>query len=151
MNAEKLLLAALMAVMLVSCKPKITSSVLTYSIPEEAVRCFAGDYVIRNMGANRWKVFRIERVVLVSPLLPIAADASRFIEEIHLRPGNSAPEGWREIHLIATWFQRDYPTEEQAIHSIKANELGDSVEGLCRNAKFFLKVNSKVYKTSPSI
>jgi hypothetical protein len=154
MSAEKLLLVAVMAVMavmMVSCKPKSTSNLVTYSIPEEAVRCFAGDYVITNIGTNRCKVVRIEKVALVSPLVPITADASHFVEQMSLQAGNTIPEGWGEIHLIVTSFHREYPTQEQAINAIKANELGDWVEGLCKNAKLFLKVNSKVYKTSPSI
>ncbi|MDB6016829.1 MAG: hypothetical protein JWR19_1318 [Pedosphaera sp.] len=112
MSAKQLLLAILMATLLTSCKPQTRSSVLNYSMPEEAVRCVAGDYIIRNMATNSWKVFRIEKAVLISPLRPIAADYSIFREEMQLNPGNNVPEGWQEIHFIATAFQKDYPTEE---------------------------------------
>jgi hypothetical protein len=149
MHAKKVIVAVFLSVMFVSCKPKMSSNIVTYSVPEKAVRCVAGNYIIRSMGANQWKIFRIEKVALISELSPFVADASSFIEDVKYRPGNTVPEGYGEIHLIVSSFNEEYSTEQLALEAFKSNKLGDGVGGLCRKATYFLKVNSKVYKSTP--
>ncbi|SPE62699.1 hypothetical protein SBV1_880023 [Verrucomicrobia bacterium] len=122
-------------------------NVVTYSVPEGAVKCVGGDYIIRNRGPEAWKVFRVESVVLISRLSPITADASRFMEELHLVPGNTMPKEYGKVHLIVTVFHREYATEAQAIAAINTNALGDSMEGVCRDVSYFATSNSRVVKT----
>lgn len=106
----------------------------TIRFPEGSVECRPGDHLVRRDG-DRFRVVRVQELVLLSRLLPTPAPGPvRLIEEHDLR--DSEPP-WRmnEVHLLVAAYPRTFRDEAGAVAAVEAGaELGEPLDGLCLRA-----------------
>jgi hypothetical protein len=147
MKTNKVMLVLLITTLAISCSREVepTATVKKFKLPEKALPCLKGDYVIKEVTVGVWKIFLVTDQVLLSSLAQISPDGSELVERIHFLQ-NALPPGWEQVFLILTAYDKEYRTELLAISALDKVELGSSVQGLCRPAEFFLKTNSRIQK-----
>jgi len=117
----------------------------THSFPKDAIQCRQGDYVISRTTDGKWKVFRIEDVVLLSRLVPLQFPYGlEWVEEKDAMD-SARPAGWGEIHLLGKSFVREFATSQEATESIKNKTLGKAISDMCLSVRHFPKDTSIVY------
>jgi hypothetical protein len=118
----------------------------TYLFPKETIECDQGDYIISKTKGEKWKVFHIEDLVLLSRLVPLQfAQGIELIEEKDMLDSKS-PSRMGEIHLLLTLFDREFVTSNEAVEAIKSGTLGQSTPDVCLSISHFRRDTSKVYK-----
>lgn len=121
-------------------------SSITVTLPEQAINCRSGDYLVHKAGASAWRVLWVEGFVLLSPLIPLgSSDSTEFIEEQHLRDSERPPR-MGEIQVLVTWFHPMFESEAAAIKAIDHGELGQGVANVCVEIREYTKETTRAYR-----
>jgi len=114
-------------------------SSVTVMLPEQAINCRRGDYLVHKADTTAWRVLQVEGFVLLSPLVPLGPrDSTEFIEEQHLRDSEMPPR-MGEIQAMVTWFLPLFESKTAAIGAIEHGELGKGVANVCVEIREYTK------------
>jgi hypothetical protein len=115
------------------------------TFPNGAVVCAAGDYLICRHSGEGWKVYRVEDLLLVKRLMPLANDPSTLFIEEHMLD-SMTPAYFNEVQLLLTAFDPDFADESKALQAIHLQTLTVRAKGLLRLAREFTEPDCRVVR-----
>jgi hypothetical protein len=119
----------------------------TLTFPKDSIEFLQGDYLISQTEDGRWKVFKVNELVLLSRLVPLKfKHGIELIEEKHTL-NSVKPAYWGEIHLLLTVYKIEFSSSDEAIESIKNKKLDSGKSNLCMSIRTFKKESFLVYRS----
>src|SRR5687768_5482578 len=113
--------------------------------PADSIQCVAGDYIV-TQSTRGWTVYLVHDLFFMSRLVPIKdTQGLTVVEQISIADSATPPK-WHEIQLLVSKYKRSFPSRDEATAAIKADDLGESINGLVRSIKEFKKDTSFVYR-----
>jgi hypothetical protein len=144
---EPLFVATLMLSSCAHCEPHQSESgeqamkPSTQFYPKNALKCVKDDYLIRGDG-ERWSVFMVEDVVLVSRLVPLSfPQGVELMEETNILD-SVVPS----VKLLVSAYPRTFASRDVAVDAITHGGLGDTIPHLCLDFTAFPPESSTVFK-----
>lgn len=111
--------------------------------PDGSVVCAPGDYLICHPSGERWKVYRVEDLLLVKRLVPMLTDPSALLVEEHMLD-SVGPAYFNEVQLLLTALDPDFKEKSEALQAINDQKLTEGVKGLLRSALEFAESDCSV-------
>ena len=118
----------------------------TYTFPKDTIECRQGDYVISKTSYDKWKVFLVDDLVLLSRLVPLQFPHGVELIEEKNTLDSAKPARMGDIHLLVTAFAKDFATSDEAAEAVKNKNLGEATPNLCLSITHFPKATSVVRK-----
>lgn len=119
---------------------------MTYTFPQGTINSMRGDYIARRAKNNKWTVFLVEDIVLLSRLVPLRFPRGVELAEEKDTIDSARPAYLGEIKLLLTAYHREFATAEEASRSIKEGSLGSGSAHLCLDVREFPSERSVVYE-----
>ncbi len=113
------------------------------TLPDDTVRCEAGDHLLQRAGGS-WRVFLVQDYVALTRLVVLKRgdEPVGVIEEMP----DAVPPRYTGVHLLLTTYQRDFESREAARAAIAGGALGAAVENVCRALTDFPAATTEVVR-----
>ena len=115
------------------------------AFPMGSVVCAAGDYLICHHPGEKWKVYKVEDLLLVKRLVPLLNNPSALLIEEHMLD-SMTPAYFNEVQLLLTAVDPEFTDESEALKAIHLQTLTERAKGLLRPAREFTKPDCRVVR-----